>query len=783
MSTTDTGAAPRPGGMGPYLEGLIAQATGWARQHDPSFGALRRAGRAAICLPAAFALGIKVIDNPDVAVFCAFGSIAMLLLADFRGSTRDRLKAQATLAIVGAAFVCVGTLASSSEALAAIAMALVGVVVIFAGVISSMLAGATIALLLGFILPVSLVGPASTIPDRLAGWGIAAGFSMLAITFLWPSRVQTPLRPAVITALRALAARLRADGSGDKAPSSTARAAIDQQADAALAALARQFNASPYRPIGLSMASRALVRLVDELRWLGEVSGRSAPSAELAGSQIGQLNRAAATVLDRGADLLAGSSESRAPLAEAAQELRRAIDELEGEVTRRVPRAGGTLDLTELEAFQAGLEPGFREQETGMVVAQIAANIELAFACERRSWAERLAGRAPDAMDGALASVRARARAHLNWHSVWLHNSLRGGIALGLAVLFGRLLDVEHSFWVALGTLTILRSNAVSTGQNIANAMLGTVVGFLVGCSLVELIGANETVLWLLLPVAVLLAGFAPVAISFAAGQAAFTLTVLILFNIFAPAGWHIGIVRIEDVAIGAGTGLVVGLLFWPRGAGSALAAALSDAYAQTVGYLTSAVAYATSCCDGGAPRHPTPADQATRASAAARRLDDAFRSFVAEHGTKRLPLARATVLVNGPSALRLAADAILALWQGVPPARGDRAEATRELMERANAVDGWYRSLGAALHGERPVPEPALSRRSSEEGLLRTIERDLQGGEEAATAAAVRIIWTGDYLALARGLEGNIAAPAREAQPRSGAALGRAEGASSHVG
>jgi hypothetical protein len=39
--------------------------------------------------------------------------------------------------------------------------------------------------------------------------------------------------------------------------------------------------------------------------------------------------------------------------------------------------------------------------------------------------------------------------------------------------------------------------------------------------------------------------------ISFAAGQAAFTLVLVILFNIIAPAGWEIGLVRVEDVALG----------------------------------------------------------------------------------------------------------------------------------------------------------------------------------------------------------------------------------------
>ena len=69
----------------------------WLQRHDPGYTALRRAGRAAILMPALFALGDKVIGNPDISYFIAFGAFAMLLLVDFCGSRLDRLRAQALL--------------------------------------------------------------------------------------------------------------------------------------------------------------------------------------------------------------------------------------------------------------------------------------------------------------------------------------------------------------------------------------------------------------------------------------------------------------------------------------------------------------------------------------------------------------------------------------------------------------------------------------------------------------------------------------------------------------
>ena len=162
--TTMTNPAARPSGV--HVHPLR-----WLGQRDRGLAALRRATRAAIIMPALFALGDKVIGNPQVATFAAFGSFAMLLLVDFGGPMTERLQAQAALAVAGGVFVCLATLASRTAWLAAVAMAVAGFGVIFAGVVSSVLAGAATALLLAFILPVSLAAPASAVPARLAGWG------------------------------------------------------------------------------------------------------------------------------------------------------------------------------------------------------------------------------------------------------------------------------------------------------------------------------------------------------------------------------------------------------------------------------------------------------------------------------------------------------------------------------------------------------------------------------------------------------------------------------------
>ena len=138
----------------------------------------------------------------------------------------------------------------------------------------------------------------------------------------------------------------------------------------------------------------------------------------------------------------------------------------------------------QISEFITSLDPSFRAQELAFAVSLVGRNIDLAAAAERRSWVDRLLGRQPEGLPGTLSAAQERAAAHVERHSVWLHNSVRGAAGLGLAVLVADLTGVQHSFWVVLGRLSVLRSNALSTGQNALRGLLGTVAGFAVGALL-----------------------------------------------------------------------------------------------------------------------------------------------------------------------------------------------------------------------------------------------------------------------------------------------------------
>jgi uncharacterized membrane protein YccC len=769
----------------------------WLGQRDRGFAALRRATRTAIVMPAMFALGDKVIGNPQLATFAAFGSFAMLLLVDFGGPMAERLQAQAALAVTGGVFVCLATLASRTVWLAAVAMAVVGFCVILAGVVSSVLAGATTALLLAFILPVSLAAPASAVPDRLAGWGMAGGAALVATAFLWPAPARDRLRGAAAAASRALAARLRAlvayllSGRDEQFALDRDQAAA--QADRAVGALRSAFLATPYRPTGLSTPARTTVRLVDELNWLNSIVSQPGLHRDGINRAALRVKEAAAAVLDRVADLLDSRGGSSDELDAALTELAAAHAKLQEGVTADLPvrslrptsdpavavtpagheppASGPVADGGPVSEFITSLDPAFRAEELSYAVSLIARNAGLAAAAERRSWRERWLGRQPEGVPGTLSAARERITSYLEPHSVWLHNSLRGAAGLGLAVLAAGLADVQHSFWVVLGALSVLRSNALNTGQDAVRAILGTVAGFIVGAALLVGIGANTTLLWFLLPLAVFLAGVAPAVISFAGGQAAFTFTVVILFNIIQPTGWRVGLVRIEDVAIGVGVSLIVGVLFWPRGAAPALRQALARAYADSADYLASTVRFGMSRGDPSMSAPPALASGAARSAAASRRLDDAFRTYLAERGTKRIPLADVAGLVTGVAGLRLEADAILDLWQGGDgQAGGNVAAARHEILGTAERVTGWYQGLAATMITGGELPPPLAHDKAADGRLVRAVRRDLLGDDGRASATAVRMIWTGDHLDVVRRLQAAIISPARATgQPAGG--------------
>jgi hypothetical protein len=314
-----------------------------------------------------------------------------------------------------------------------------------------------------------------------------------------------------------------------------------------------------------------------------------------------------------------------------------------------------------------------------LIVSHRASNATIA--AERREWygsagsESTTAGTAAPAATGltslprvaGVAGAVALVRRHASVRSVWFLNSLRGAVALAAAVAVADLSGVQHAFWVVLGTLSVLRTSAASTGSTAWRALAGTVVGFVVGGALLVGIGTAQDALWVVFPLAILIAAYAPGTTPFLVGQAAFTVTIVVLFNLLVPAGWRVGLLRVEDVAIGCGVSLVVGVLFWPRGVSSVVGDDLADTFRAGAAYLTQAVDWALS-------ELLVPPAAAVAAASAGIRLDDAVRGLLTEQGSKRVSKDDLWALINASTRLRLTAHTLAGLRTAAPaPGADDR--------------------------------------------------------------------------------------------------------------
>jgi uncharacterized membrane protein YccC len=696
-------APPHRGPDWPWLK--YARVT-WSRP------AAIRAIRAMIIIPGLFALCLKVIDNPQMTVFATFGGFGALVLTTFGGSRKDKAIAYAGLALAGSVTLVIGTLVSGSAWLAAVVTIPVVFAICFAAVAGQNAAGGVTAALLAYVLPVASAGPASLIPSRLEGWLLAMAVSTAGVLLLSPRTPGDHWRSASPPAARAQASHLTAALAG------TATRADVEASLAAKHELMERFASTPYRPTGLATADQALASIIHLLEW------SAALTCDALGGHV---------------DLSAAAPQDKKVLAESAGALRAVHELLSGRPASvdieaiwhaRTASAVHLRELTGDEAtIRLGVSYAYHAQAIGLTTSAAAADAMIAagrassefIAQQRRHWVDGLPhteGEQPQqATQRMTTRLEALFAADTSSRSVWFRNSARAAVALAGAVAVARVLNVQHGFWVVLGTLSVLRTSASSTGATALRALGGTAIGFVIGAALLVAIGTSQPALWATFPIAVAIAAYTPGTAPFALGQAAFTITVVVLFNLLVPAGWQVGLIRIEDVALGCAVSVIVGALFWPRGAAAIVGDNLADALRAGAEYLTEATRWAL----GLGKRRP---GQANAAISAGTRLDDAVRGFLNEQGTKRMPKADLWMLVMATQRIRLTAHSLSSLpvqhrsgqqarLAEVTTGPGDRRPVYADLAAFYDEIAG---QVGRPGHGNGPaalteVPLPASLR------------------------------------------------------------------------
>jgi len=721
------------------------------RIQDPGRTSLRRAARVALVVPAMAAFAGTIVGDPGAALFAVFGAFSLLGLADFGGPTIPRARAYAVATVVGAGMVALGTLGSGSNWSAVAGTALVAFVVQFLGVFGGYVVAAQTAILLAFVVAVSV--PASTGPTsaRVAAWTLAGGISLAAAVLLWPRHARTQVRQRAADACQALAALLADPGAPN----------LQGQARAQIDAAHQAYGQAPLRPAGPARRDRALVDLVLQLDRAYEFAGRTAdasqqrravPEEQALGQAIGQALEASAGVL--------GGASSRPDLAaldRARVAYREALSRRAGERLRAGDSAESVLDR---------LSGGF--------VWRLLAGTVLAIAVDAAAVAGRTVDDPPSPLphwdapragpQPWLERVRATLQTHLHPSSVWLRNSLRAALALGLAVLLTRMTHLQHSFWVVLGTLSVLRSNALATGRTAALAIAGTVVGFVIAAAVILAIGTSEVALWITLPIVAFLAAYVPTAVSFLVGQAAFTLFVIVLLDLLQPQGWQLGLVRVEDVALGVGVSLVVAVLLWPRGARGHLRSALAALYRADAACLDAAFGYLLG------RRSRREVDTGRQAAAAeVARAGEAFDLFLTERGSRVLPTVTWGQVAAAGNDVLLAADAMEET--GLLGYRTDGCQQCADRVgEDAAEVVGAFAGFAGQLQERRVPPAPGLRTAAETRGAVTGCLRAWRGAPGSplgptAIALAAAWFWSMEIARLAGDLAQPLAAVATTAR------------------
>jgi uncharacterized membrane protein YccC len=720
---------------------------------DPRLVALHRAVRAAIVNPATFAFSLFVIRDLQVATFAVFGCFALLVMADFGGARRARAVAYIAATLAGAALVALGTVVSPNAAVGSAVMLTVGFTLSFAGVFGGYLAAAQTALLLAFVLAVSIPAPVSAIPTRMGGWMLAGVVSTLAGVFFWPWFEHVALRRRAAEACVAVAdlvTALRQSPAGDQ-PTRLAQAAR-----AAVSAVRSEYARTGMRPAGPTRHDRAFVELITQLEQIVDLSERpfyeQHPSLRPCIDEGNRLAAAVTAALCASAAVLTGGTPPDIRAVDNARRAHRAaLDRWAAEELSRGRSAEEVLQRIDVD-------------HTLRVIAYltIALGANAVIAAGGRPDEDFPLPVAIPRLEGARGIARRIARTlrvHLEPSSTVLHNSLRVAIGLALSVLLARTLGLGHAFWVVLGTLSVLRSNALGTGRTTVEALAGSVIGFVAGGLFALVAGRDPILMWIAMPIAIFFASYAASVIGFVTGQAAFTLTVIVIFNLISPAGWQVGLVRIEDVAIGTGISVVVGVLLWPRGARRDVARATAGLYRAAVAYLAHAfdlVLGVDSAADIARVR--------AEAVRARDRAGEAFDVFLNERGAKPLEPQTVGHLVSAGGQALLAGDLLVmvAADLGYRAASCPDGAATVEAQMQALLAGIMYLAgelAGRPVDGEHPERPSAQALRDAAIGCMRR-----SGNDERAARGAMAVVIAGEWVQNLARLEADLEQPVKAA-------------------
>ncbi|MEY3733731.1 MAG: hypothetical protein RL347_1090 [Actinomycetota bacterium] len=533
--------------------------------HDPAHIALHRGIRAAIGVPIAMILGLWWLPDTPAALIAAFGVLVTVAIADFGGTRLDQARAIGGTVIAGLVVLTIGVIAGEQVWSAVLATFIVTAALSFVAVLHGSVASGAPSVMIMYVVSVSLGVPLDMLWPILGGWLIAMALSLPITLFIVPRRTTAPMRAATASALRALAETARRRVAGQP---------IDIDAlTKAEADLQHSYLGNPFRAAGLSSRNQALQILMAQVQGLlaAFIRGhgyfaelRRTPSTlRIVDETALSLDATAAALVDQDAPAPSGLAVA-ATWEDQWNEA--------GEILVRASPAGAPEAVSEVfEMFPDrafALSVGLPAEDYTPVLG-------------------------PHTIPAPpMPSVWHELTANANLRSPWARLALRTGVGIALAILVVEMVGLAHGFWVMLGVVSVLRFDTFTTLKMGGLAILGTLIGALAGVLIIFVDDRNEPLMWVIFVVAVFLATWAPGALGFMLGQAAFSLFVIIAFSLIAwPPDLATVETRVLDICIGVVLSIFVALLMWPRGVMRGLLDNVADAIRVGTALLTGAIA------------------------------------------------------------------------------------------------------------------------------------------------------------------------------------------------
>jgi hypothetical protein len=228
----------------------------------------------------------------------------------------------------------------------------------------------------------------------------------------------------------------------------------------------------------------------------------------------------------------------------------------------------------------------------------------------------------------------------------------------------------------------------------------------------------------------------------------------LIVFNLLAPVGWQVGLVRIEVVAVGSAIGVVAGTLLWPRGARPDFAHSLSGLYRLVAVHLSEALDLVL-----GSGR--AEAVNATRAQVwqARQKTGETFDLLLGETVSGNFSPEVASFMVAASDHAVTMADSFQVAVEMGYVATGCVSGAQQLDSGSAALVASWF-MLAERIEGVGAVRTVPLHREDLRQAALDCLAA-WQGDSAQRGAAAIAVAWTREWIEMLGTLVGDLEQPA----------------------